>query len=133
MNSRIAILVAAGAFALAPAMRAQNAATATFAYANQPSESVSASALRQPRPAQGQRNILELVADKLDCSNEQRLQLQGLLERQQESLNALHHDVGVNDDQKRARFQEIRQQTKQQFIAMLTPDQKRDFARMMVR
>lgn len=127
MKTRLFIIVSAGAFGLAPAIAAQEAGRVpVFAYANQPSL---ASAPSQPSLAP--HNVLEMMSDKLDLSGQQKLQLQTLIERRQQLLAALHQHTELSDDQKTAQFQRIRQQTKEQFAAMLTPEQKRDFEKMM--
>jgi len=125
-QSRIAILFSAGALALAPAMVAQGGPGKAFAFASQ---TVQATQARQQRP--GQRHILELMADRLDFSDQQKLQLNSLLERQQQMISALHQNTHLDDQQKQTQSQQIRQQTKEQFVAMLTPEQRRQFGWML--
>lgn len=127
-QSRIAILFSAGALALAPAMVAQGGPGKAFAFASQTGQTTQA---RQQRPGHGQRHILELMADRLDFSDQQKLQLNSLLERQQQMISALHQNTQVDDQQKQTQSQQIRQQTKEQFVAMLTPEQRRQFGWML--
>jgi len=124
-QSRIAILFSAGALALAPAMVAQGGPGKAFAFASQTAQA------RQQRPGHGQRHILELMADRLDFSDQQKLQLDSLLERQRQMISALHQNTQVDDQQKQTQSQQIRQQTKEQFVAMLTPEQRRQFGWML--
>lgn len=131
MHFRIAIIVSSGMLAVAPASWAQRAVAApVFAYASTPAGATATSTIHRQHPSEGQRNVLEMIADNLDFSAAQRSHLQSLLDRQQDSLVTLHQSTEANDEQKRLAFQKIRQQTKQEFVAMLTPAQKRAFADM---
>jgi hypothetical protein len=58
------------------------------------------------------------------------LQLRTLIERQQQMVSALHQSNRLDDQQKQIESEQIRQQTKEQFIAMLTPEQRRQFGWM---
>jgi len=131
MKSRIAIFISAGVLAVAPAMNAQQARSGLFSYASAPSQPSAAAQVGKQPVIQGQRNVLELMADKLELSAAQKLQLHGLLDRQQEQVAALHQDVQLSDDGKREQFQQIKRQTREEFVAMLTAPQKREFSRMM--
>jgi len=71
-----------------------------------------------------------MMADSLDLSRQQKDQLETLLERQRDLLVALHQHAEVSDQQKSAQFQQIRCQTKEQFAAMLTSQQRREFESM---
>jgi len=86
----------------------------------------------QAREAQfkGSRDVLELIADKLDFSDQQRLQLQKLIDREHQSIAELHQNTQMTDEQKSANFQQIQAQTKGQFVAMLAPGQLREFKKM---
>lgn len=131
MKSRIAIMISAGVLAVSPALHAQGAQSGSFSYASTPDQhSATAQAGKQPI-IQGQRNVLELMADKLELSATQKLQLHSLLDRQQVQVAALHQDVQLSDDGKREQFQQIKRQTREDFVAMLTAPQKREFSRMM--
>jgi Spy/CpxP family protein refolding chaperone len=127
MTSRIAIIVSAAALALAPATRAQQARF-EFAGASQPPV---ASQNLQPRSIQGQCDVLELMADKLDLSMQQKSQVEALIGHQHEQLAALHQHIDISDEQKSAQFQQIRRQTKEQFAAILTREQRREFESLM--
>jgi Spy/CpxP family protein refolding chaperone len=128
MGPRLAILFSAGALALASGLPARAAEKTSVSYPNQP-----ATKAAQPVVIQGQRNVLEIVADQLDLSDGQKIELQSLLEKQQEQVAALHQDLNSTDAQKSARFREIRRQTKDRFVAVLTEEQRREFNRIMGR
>src|SRR6185312_6258239 len=131
MKSRIAIFISAGVMAVSHAMNAQQARSGSFSYASAPGQPSAAAQVGKQPAIQGQRNVLELMADKLELSAAQKLQLHGLLDRQQEQVAALHQDVQLSDDGKREQFQQIKRQTREEFVAMLTAPQKREFSRMM--
>ena len=128
MGPRLAILFSAGALALASGLPARAAEKASISYPSQP-----ATKAAQPAVMQGQRNILEMVAVQLDLSDGQKVELQSLLQKEQEQVTALHQDLKSTDAQKSARFHHIRQQTKSSFVAILTPEQRREFDRIMGR
>lgn len=128
MGPRLAVLVAAGALALASGLPARAAEKASISYPSQP-------ATKAARPAviQGQRNVLEMVAEQLDLSDGQKIELQNLLQKEQEQVAALHQDLNSTDAQKSARYRQIRQKTKDSFVAVLTSEQRREFSRIMGR
>ena len=128
MGPRLAILISAGALALLFGLPARAAEKASISYPSQP-----ASKVAQPTGIQGQRSVLEMVAEQLDLSDGQKLELQNLLQAEQEQVAALHQDLDSTDAQKSARFRQIRQQTKDRFVAGLTPEQRREFNRIMGR
>ena len=127
MGPTLAILLSAGALTLASGLPADAAEKASISYSNQPAKAA------QSVVIQGQRNVLEMVAEQLDLSDGQKIELQSLLQKEQEQVAALHQDLNSTDAQKSARFHQIRQQTKSSFIAVLTPEQRREFNRIMVR
>ena len=129
MGSRLAFLISVGALAMASALAARAAEKAPISYPNQPAIKSPAN----PAVVQGQRNVLEMVAEQLDLSDRQTLQLQNLLKAEQEQVTELHHDFKATDAQKSARYRQIRQQTKDSFVAVLTPEQRREFNRIMGR
>ena len=130
MRPRLAILFSAGALALLPTLPAQAAEKASISY---PSEASVKSPAGRAAVVQGQRNVLEMVAEQLDLSAVQKGEVEDLLHAEQEQVTALHQDLKSSDAQKSALFRQIRQQTKDRFIAVLTQDQRREFSRIMGR
>lgn len=128
MGPRLAVLISAGALALSFGLPSRAAEKASISYPSQP-----ATKAAQPVVIQGQRNVLEMVAEQLDLSHGQKIELQGLLQKEQEQVAALHQDLSSTDAQKSTRFREIRQQAKNSFVAALTADQRREFNRIMGR
>ena len=129
MKYRMLIIVSAGALLFAPAIAAQDGQR-SFGFASQTVRDSVTTVAGQQRYGQGQRNILELMADRMDFSGQQILQLQGLMGRQQQMLAMLHQNNRLDDQHKQELSDAIRQQTKDQFIAMLTPEQRRQFGWM---
>ncbi|HEU5232816.1 MAG TPA: hypothetical protein VFU50_08155 [Terriglobales bacterium] len=128
MGPRLAILFSAGALALMSGLPARAAEKASISYPSQPSTKTGC-----PAVIQGQRNVLEMVAEQLDLSDGQKFELQSLLQQEHKQLTALHQDLNSTDAQKSARSREIRRQTKNSFVAVLTADQRREFNRIMGR
>ena len=132
MTSRIAVLISATALAITPALGAQQAgASAEFGFASNTNTSSSASPSVKPRSIQGQRDVLEMVGDSLRLSIQQRAQLQTIIEHERELLASLHQHLEMSDEQKSAEFQQIRRQTKEQFVAILTNEQRREYESMV--
>ena len=100
-----------------------------FNFASQPSQPVSTQA--GEAQFRGSRDVLELMADKLDFSQQQKLQLQKLIDREHQSIAELHQSTRMNDEQKSTTFQQIQAQAKEQFVSILTPLQQREFRKMM--
>ena len=71
MGPRLAVLISAGALALASGLPARAAEKASISYPSQP-----ASKVAQTTGIQGQRSVLEMVAEQLDLSDGQKLELQ---------------------------------------------------------
>jgi plasmid maintenance system antidote protein VapI len=132
MKFRIVNLILAGALLFASALLAQQASVSReFAFAGNESQPSAASKSGKPRPIQGQRDVLELVGEKLQLSVQQRSQLETLMGHQHELLAQLHQRAELSDEQKNAEFQQIRRQTKEQFVAILSHQQRREFESMM--
>jgi len=111
------------------AAAAQTTGGPAYNFASQPTQPISAQA--GEAQFKGSRDVLELMADKLDFSDRQKLQLQQLIDREHQSIAELHQNAQMSDEQKTASFQQIQAQTKGQFVAMLTPGQHREFRKMM--
>ena len=132
MSFRIAILLAAGALTIGPGINAQQPGVSTGnAFASRPTEQTTAQQNRRPRTIQGQRDVLEMIGENLELSHQQKYQLESLIGRQRQMLTALHQHTDLSDEQKSAQFQAIRRQTKEQFVAILTRQQREEFESMM--
>jgi len=132
MKFRIASLISAGALLFVPALLAQQASVSPeLAFAGNVSLPSAVSKSVVSRPIQGQRDVLELVGENLHLSMQQRSQLETLMGHQHELLAQLHQRAELSDDQKNAEFQQIRRQTKEQFAAILSRQQRREFESMM--
>jgi Spy/CpxP family protein refolding chaperone len=132
MISRIAIFVSAAALALAPAMRSQQANPLPgFDFAGSGNQPSIASENLKARSIPGKCDVLELMADKLDLSMQQKSRVEELIGHEHQKLAALHQHIDISDEQKSAEFQQIRRQTKEQFAAILTREQRREFESSM--
>jgi hypothetical protein len=130
MKFRISIL--ASTLAIAPLVLAQQPDNSpSFSFTGTNNQPSAATHDLKPRTIEGQRDVLELMADNLDLSSQQKSELSALMGRQHELLAAMHQHTDLTDDQKSAQFQQIRRQTKEQFVAMLTQQQKKEFQSMM--
>lgn len=127
MGPRLAILISAGALALASGLPARATEKGSILHPSQPAIKSPA----QPALIQGQRNILEMVGERLDLSDGQKLELQNLLQAEQEQVTELHRDLKSTDAQKNARYRQITQETKSSFVSVLTAEQRREFNRIM--
>src|SRR5579885_838453 len=65
----------------------------------------------------------ERMAQALNLTDEQKSQIQPILQQQRQKLEALRNDNSLSQEQKREQFQQIREQTRSQINAILTPDQ----------
>lgn len=132
MKFRIDNLILGAGLVLAPAVHAQQAAVAQgFAFADPSNTPISVSKTAPPKAIQGQQDVLELVAQNLNLSHQQKYQLETFLGHQHDLLVALHQHTEMSDEQKSAEFQQIRRQTKEQFAAILSREQRREFESMM--
>lgn len=128
MGPRLAILLSAGAIALLPGLPARAAEKASISYPSQPAVKAA-----QPTTIQERRSVLEMVAERLNLFDYQKIELKNLLQAQQDQLAALHQDLNSSDAQKSTKFLRIRRQTKDSFVALLTPEQRSEFNRLMGR
>jgi Spy/CpxP family protein refolding chaperone len=126
MTNRTTTLALASLVTFASVLTGQNpAATAGMAFASNASQANSPSAVR------GQAHILEMVGEKLNLTDEQNQELQLLLQKQRQAISAVRQDFRFSDDQKELGVEEVKQQTRVRFVAMLSPEQKREFSKMM--
>ncbi len=72
----------------------------------------------------------ERMAQALNLTEEQKSQIQPILQQQRQKLEALRNDNSLSQQQKREQFQQIREQTRSQINAILTPDQQQKMQQM---
>ncbi|MBV9075464.1 MAG: hypothetical protein JOZ10_17700 [Acidobacteria bacterium] len=132
MTRRFGISAAIGTLLAAPVLMAQQAIhTPAMAFAGTSIGAGSTAAKLPSQPIRGERDVLEMVAERLDLSMEQEHQLESLLGSERQSVAQLHHQTELSDEQKSIEFQQIRRKTKERFASILTRDQRQEFESMM--
>ena len=115
-----------------PVLMAQQAIpTPAMAFAGTSIGAGSTAAKLPSQPIRGERDVLEMVAERLDLSMEQEHQLESLLGSERQSVAQLHHQTELSDEQKSIEFQQIRRKTKERFASILTRTQRQEFESMM--
>jgi len=75
-------------------------------------------------------NRMAFMAKKLNLSQDQQNQLKPIFEKQHEQAKAIKNDSSLTQDQKKAKFQSLRQDTMAQMNNILTPEQQQQFQQM---
>src|SRR6267142_2131695 len=88
---------------------------------------------KQGHRKHGKQNPAERVqklSKKLNLSSEQQAKVQGILESQQQQMQSLRQDTSLAEQDKRAKFADLRQSTANQIRAALNEDQQKKFDEM---
>ena len=88
---------------------------------------------KQVHRKHGKQNPAERVqklSKKLNLSSEQQTKVQGILESQQQQMQSLRQDTSLAEQDKRAKFADLRQSTANQIRAALNEDQQKKFDEM---
>src|SRR5438270_8752015 len=80
--------------------------------------------------AQHQRQHMAMLAEKLGLTAEQKTQFQQIGRDMRKQGMAIRQDSSLTDDQKKAKMQELRQQSHKQMFSVLTPEQKEKLKQM---
>ena len=80
--------------------------------------------------AQAQQRGLDRMAKALNLSDQQKQQIQPILEAQHQQLDALRNNTSLTSDQRREQSQQLRQQTQSQINNILTPEQQQQAQQM---
>lgn len=86
--------------------------------------------LREERIAQRHEQVGKRMAEKLNLSQQQQDQLKPIFEKQREQAKAIWQDNSLTQDQKREKFQSLRQETRLQMNQVLTPEQQQQLQQM---
>jgi protein CpxP len=78
----------------------------------------------------GAERRLEFLSQQLNLTDDQRSKLKPILEDESKQIKAAWDDTSLSEDQKHAKMKEIREGTKPQIEALLTPDQKQKFEQL---
>ena len=70
------------------------------------------------------------MAKKLNLSQDQQNQLKPIFEKQREQAKAIKNDTSLTPDQKKEKFQSLRQDTMAQVKNILTPEQQQQWEQM---
>jgi Spy/CpxP family protein refolding chaperone len=70
------------------------------------------------------------MAKKLNLSQDQQTQLKPIFEKQHEQAKAIKNDSSLTADQKKEKFQSLRQNTMAQVNNILTPEQQQQWQQM---
>jgi len=126
LNKPSAILI--GAALLVP--------SALFGQADQasPQNSTSVPLRHQSRAAgQNQRRRFMDFVRKLNLSPEQQTQFKALMHTQRQQFMVLKRDASLSDLERKQQAQQVQKQVRQQFLAMLTPEQEKQVNAMLQR
>ncbi len=81
----------------------------------------------------GKRNgqaMFDRMAQQLNLTEQQKSQIQPILQAQHQQMGALRSDTSLTAEQKRQRAKQIREQTHSQIQAILTPEQQKQLEEM---
>jgi protein CpxP len=78
----------------------------------------------------GKRDHMARMAKKLNLSQDQQNQLKPIFEKQHEQAKAIKNDSSLTPDQKKEKFQSLRQDTMAQMNNILTPEQQQQWQQM---
>jgi Spy/CpxP family protein refolding chaperone len=70
------------------------------------------------------------IAQKLNLTQQQQDQLKPIFEKQREQAKAIKQDTSLSADQKKQKFDALRQDTQTQLNSVLTPEQQQQWAQM---
>ena len=73
---------------------------------------------------------LQMLAEKLNLTDEQKAKLKPILQDQSQQLKALHDDTSLSPEQKTAKKKSIHESFQDQINAVLTPEQQTKFKEM---
>lgn len=69
--------------------------------------------------------MVDLMAERLDLSAEQKAKADELMQKQRAALEALHNDKNLSPEDRREKARELMASTRDQMKAMLTPEQQK--------
>jgi Spy/CpxP family protein refolding chaperone len=75
-------------------------------------------------------NRMAYMAKKLNLSQDQQNQLKPIFEKQREQAKAIKNDTSLTADQKKEKFQSLRQDSMAQVNTILTPEQQQQWQQM---
>jgi Spy/CpxP family protein refolding chaperone len=86
---------------------------------------------QQPRGRLGHRGErMQMMAEKLNLTDQQKQQVKDLRQKTMEQARAIRNDSSLSDADKKQKLQDLHKQTREQFLSMLTPEQKQQLKEM---
>jgi periplasmic protein CpxP/Spy len=76
------------------------------------------------------RNRLAYMSKQLNLTQEQQSQLKPIFQKQHQAAKAMKEDTSLTQDQKKAKFKSLRQETMAQVNPILTPEQQQQWAQL---
>jgi periplasmic protein CpxP/Spy len=73
---------------------------------------------------------MERMAKKLNLTQDQQAKLKPIFEKQREQAKAIKSDTSLTEEQKKEKFQSLRQDSKAQINGILTPEQQQQWEQM---
>lgn len=73
------------------------------------------------------RHNAQKLAEKLNLSETQQSQVRDIMQKQATEMRALRENTSLSQEEKQARFRELRESTRTQMNAVLTPEQQEKF------
>jgi Spy/CpxP family protein refolding chaperone len=71
-----------------------------------------------------QRQHMQMLANKLNLTDQQRQQFQQIGQRTRQQAMSIHNDSSLSDEQKKEKLQALHKQSHQEMFGILTPEQK---------
>jgi periplasmic protein CpxP/Spy len=78
----------------------------------------------------GPERRLEFLSQQLNLTDDQKSKLKPILEDESKQMKTVWDDASLSEDQKHAKMKDIRESTRPQIEAILTPDQKQKFEQL---
>lgn len=73
---------------------------------------------------------MDWLAKQLNLTDDQKTKLQPIFENEASQMRAVRDDTSLNPDQRRAKMKQIRESTRPQIDAVLTPEQQQKFQQL---
>jgi Spy/CpxP family protein refolding chaperone len=80
-------------------------------------------------PHDGQ-HVFDRMAQQLNLNDQQKTQVQSLMQNQRQQAQAIRQDASLTPEQKRDKFQQLRKSNHQQMLGILTPEQQQKFQQL---
>jgi len=120
IQSKLTSLLLTAVLAAVPALRAQSAETPAPARENGPGGPGGPGGRGGPN--------LQMLAEELGLTADQKAKLGPIMKHQQEQMQALRKDESLSQEQRREKGRALREENQKAIAAVLTPEQAKKFA-----